>query len=394
LWGFSVLDQNMLYSGKYRIGLLFSTTGPYGIVAQSMLNGTVLALEEFRSDVVTLEPVIADPGGSLERYTTLCGRLLREGIRHIIGCYTSSSRKEIIPLIEKHDSVLWYPSHYEGFETSANVIYTGAAPNQHIIPLIDYMVPRYGNRVVSVGSNYIWAWENNRIMRETILTRGGSVAFERHVPIGETDFTSLIEDILAQRPCFVFNTLIGDSAYAFLRQFRTASAARGIDQAISYPVASCTLSEPELEAIGGNAVSGHISSSVYFSSVGTPENAAFLAAYQRRFPQGPAASADAEASYIAARFLCGALERAGSDDVKAVRAAVVNQRLRAPQGEVWVDPETLHTYLTPRIGVSNATARFDIVREAAQPMAPDPYLLKSSPRFALEQPANRLRIVK
>jgi ABC-type branched-subunit amino acid transport system substrate-binding protein len=384
----------MSHDGKYRIGLLFSTTGPYAIVAQSMLNGATLALEQFQSDHVTLEPIVADPGGSLEKYTALGGQLLRDGVRHVVGCYTSSSRKEIIPLFEKYDSLLWYPSHYEGFETCANLIYTGAAPNQHIIPLIDYMVPRYGSRVVSVGSNYIWAWENNRIMRETILSRGGSVLFERHVPIGETDLEALIEEILAQRPSFVFNTLIGDSSYAFFRKFRAMCSARGIDQAATFPIASCSLSEPELEAIGGDAIAGHISSSVYFSSIDTPVNADFLRSYQQRFPQGPAVSADAEASYIAARLLCRALEKAGSDDVKAVRAAVVEECLTAPQGEVWVDRQTLHTFLTPRIGVSNAMGRFDIVREASDPMAPDPYLLRNSPRFTLEQPISRLRAVK
>jgi ABC-type branched-subunit amino acid transport system substrate-binding protein len=384
----------MSHDGKYRIGLLFSTTGPYAVVAQSMLNGATLALEQFRSDEMMLEPIVVDPGGRLEKYTTLGGQLLRDGVRHVIGCYTSSSRKEIIPLFEKYDSLLWYPSHYEGFETSANVIYTGAAPNQHIMPLIDYMVPRYGHRVVSVGSNYIWAWENNRIMREAILARGGSVLFERHVPIGETDLEALIEEILAQNPSFVFNTLIGDSSYAFFRQFRAMCTARGIDQAATFPIASCSLSEPELEAIGGDAIAGHISSSVYFSSIDTPVNADFLRSYQQRFPQGPAVSADAEASYIAAQLLCKALEKARSDDVKAVRAAVVEERLMAPQGEVRVDCQTFHTFLTPRIAVSSATGRFDIVREASDPMAPDPYLLRNSPRFTLDRPVSRLRVVK
>ncbi len=361
-----------------------------------MLNGALLAIEEFNAGQsgITLDPVIANPGGRLERYQSLCTGLLADGIRHIVGCYTSSSRKEIIPLIEKHDALLWYPSHYEGFETSGNVIYTGASPNQHIVPLIEHMVARHGDRVVCLGSNYIWAWENNRIMRETILTRGGTVPFERYVPVGETDFASIIEDILALQPAFVFNTLIGTSAYAFFTQFRARCAELGIDQAADCPVASCSLSEPELEAIGGDAVAGHISSSVYFSSIRSAENARFLGAYEGRFPGGPVASADAEASYIAARLLGGALAEAGTDNVKAVRAAVVKLRLRAPQGPVRIDPDTLHAWLTPRIGVSNALGRFDIVREASAPAAPDPYLLDNSPRFVFDRPSSRLRLVR
>jgi ABC-type branched-subunit amino acid transport system substrate-binding protein len=382
---------------KYRIGLLFSTTGSYGVVAQSMINGALLAIEhsnENHCGSLMLDPVIADPGGSLEGYQRLCADLLRDGIRHIIGCYTSSSRKEIIPLIEKYDALLWYPSHYEGFETSNNVIYTGAAPNQHIMPLIDHMLTRHGDRVVCLGSNYIWAWENNRIMRETIQTRGGSVLFERYVPVGETDFAAIIDDIIGRRPAFVFNTMIGTSAYAFFRQFRARCAQRGIDQAAVFPVASCSLSEPELEAIGGEAVAGHISSSVYFSAIESAENAAFLARYTARFPTGPAASADAEASYIAGRLLAGALASAGTDTVKAVQNAVIGIRLKAPQGEVRVDPETFHAYLTPRIGLSNAHGRFDLLREASAPVAPDPYLLTNSPRLSFDQPASHLRLVQ
>jgi ABC-type branched-subunit amino acid transport system substrate-binding protein len=386
----------MTGSRQYRIGLLFSTTGSYGVVAKSMLNGALLAIEEFNASQseVRLQAFEANPGGSLERYQSHCADLLADGIRHVVGCYTSSSRKEIIPLIEKHDALLWYPSHYEGFETSANVIYTGAAPNQHIVPLIEHMVARHGDRVVCLGSNYIWAWENNRIMRETILTRGGTVPFERYVPVGETDFSTIIEEILALQPAFVFNTLIGTSAYAFFRQFRARCAEIGVDQATDCPVASCSLSEPELEAIGGDAVAGHISSSVYFSSIRSRENERFLDAYGRRFPGGPAASADAEASYIAARLLGGALAEAGTDNVKAVRAAVVKLRLQAPQGPVRVDPDTLHAWLTPRIGVSNAQGRFDIVREASAPAAPDPYLLDNSPRFVFDRPSSRLRLVR
>jgi ABC-type branched-subunit amino acid transport system substrate-binding protein len=382
---------------SYRIGLLFSTTGSYGVVAQSMLNGAILALEQSNHEqagALVLEPVIADPGGKLEYYPELCSHLLRDGILHIVGCYTSSSRKEIIPLIEKHDALLWYPSHYEGFETSSNVIYTGAAPNQHIMPLIDHMLARHGNRVVCLGSNYIWAWENNRIMRETILTRGGSVLFERHVPVGETDFTAIILEIIGRRPAFVFNTMIGTSAYAFFRQFRALCAAHEIDQAAAIPVASCSLSEPELEAIGGEAVAGHISSSVYFSSVQSAENAAFLRSYGARFPAGPVASADAEASYIAARLLAKALAAARTDNVKAVQKAVVGIKLKAPQGEVCIDPETFHAHLTPRIGLSNANRRFDVLREAFAPLPPDPYLLANSPRFSFDQPASRLRLVR
>ena len=125
--------------------------------------------------------------------------------------------------------MLWYPSHYEGFESSDNVVYTGAAPNQHIVPLAEHLLRHYGTSAYCLGSNYIWAWENNKIMREAVQSAGGSVLAERYVPVGETDFDGLIRQILDCRPNFIFNTLIGDSAYAFFRAIRRAANEQGID---------------------------------------------------------------------------------------------------------------------------------------------------------------------
>jgi branched-chain amino acid transport system substrate-binding protein len=381
---------------QFRIGVMFSTTGPYSVVVRSMLNGAMLAFREVNQtqDAIALEPVVVDPAGDLAQYRALSREFLTSGIRQVVGCYTSSSRKEVIPCFEKFDGLLWYPSHYEGFESSDNVIYTGASPNQHVLPLVEYLAARVGTRAFCVGSNYIWAWENNRIFREALSARGGTVLAERYLSIGDTEFDQVISAILDARPDVVFNNLIGDSAYAFFRAFRAACRARGIDQAKDIPVASCTLSEPELGEIGSEAVDGHLSSSVYFSSLNTPENAAFMRAYGAAFPDGPVASADAESSYNAVRLLAAALQQAGTDDARAVRNAVANQRLAAPQGEVRIDPQTHHAWLTPRIGRSRANGQFELLLEARQPIAPDPYLVQSSPRFATAMRPPLLRMVK
>jgi ABC-type branched-subunit amino acid transport system substrate-binding protein len=379
-----------------RIGVMFSTTGSYSVVARSMLNGALLALRENAEagGPVALEPVVVNPSGDPARYRALSLELLAAGIRQVVGCYTSSSRKEVIPCFEKFDGLLWYPSHYEGFESSDNVIYTGASPNHHVLPLVDYLASRVGIRAFCVGSNYIWAWENNRIFREALTARGGTVVAERYLSVGDTEFDQVISAILDQRPNFVFNNLIGTSAYAFFRAFRAACRARGIDQASEIPVASCTLSEPELAEIGGEAVDGHLSSSVYFSSLNSPANATFIAAYAKAFPGGPVSSADAEASYIAVKLLAASLEQAGTDDARTVRAAVANRRLRAPQGEVCIDPHTYHAWLTPRIGRSAVNGQFEVLLEARSPVAPDPYLVQSSPRFAVDMRSPMLRVVQ
>jgi len=397
----STADGRFFVSGRmmtkaYRIGVMFSTTGPYAAVARTLLNGAMLGFGEIAASGTgpVLEPVVVNPDGDLSRYRTLAQDLLASGVRHVVGCYTSSSRKEVIPCFEKHDGLLWYPSHYEGFESSDNVVYTGAAPNQHVLPLVDYLAARVGKRAFCIGSNYIWAWENNRIFREALIARGGSVLAERYLPVGDLDFDRAIAAILEQRPDFVFNNLIGTSAYAFFRAFRAACRARGIDQAAQIPVASCTLSEPELAEIGAEAVDGHLSSSVYFASVAGPANDAFIRAYAEAFPQGSPTSADAESSYVAVKLLAAALRQAGTDEAGAVRAAVANQRLIAPQGEVRIDPQTFHAWLTPRIGRSTASGQFEVLLEAPEPVAPDPYLVQTSPRFATAMRSPLLRLVK
>ena len=386
-WVIGMTSQNI------QVGFLFSSTGSYELVSRSMLNGAILAAEEINASGlgIRIEPSVLNPGGDLSQYSALTAALLKRNIRHVIGCYTSSSRKEVIPLFEKHDALLWYPSHYEGFESSTNVVYTGAAPNQHVLPLVEYLLQHHGHRAFCVGSNYIWAWENNRILRESVTARGGSVLAERYFAVGETDFHQVIEAIIDARPSFVFLTLIGTSAYQFFRDLRAACRARGIDQAREIPVASCSLSEPELEAIGDDAVDGHLSSSVYFCSIQSPENLRFLEAYESRNPEGPTASADAEASYNAVWLLACGAAAAQTDDPRAIKAEIVRQHLDAPQGKVWIDEQTFHAYLTPRIGRSNRNAKFDLVSEARAPVQPDPYLVHNSSRFeAAAAPSLRL----
>jgi branched-chain amino acid transport system substrate-binding protein len=388
----------MRMKGRHRLGLLFSITGPYATIGQAMLNGALLAVDEVNaadSFPFALEPSVADPGGANSAYARLAkSMLIDEKLTHVVGCYTSSSRKEVLPYFEKYDGLLWYPSHYEGFESSENVVYTGAAPNQHIVPLADFLLERYGNRAYFVGSNYIWAWENNKIMRDAVLAAHGSVLAERYAPVGDTDLDAIVKQILDHRPDFIFNTLIGDSAYAFFRALRRAAKRAGLDQPRDMPVASCSLSEPELAEIGAEAADGHISSSVYFESIDSEANASFARAYRRRFPGQRATSADAEASYNAVHLLARALKASGSEDMASVRAVLSQVEFDAPQGRVRIDSDNRHSYLTPRIGVSNAQGGFDIIFAASQPIKPDPYLIWDDFRHERAPRSANLRIVK
>ena len=135
--------------------------------------------------------------------------LRSSGARHIVGCITSWSRKEVIPVLEKAGGTLWYACPYEGFEANEHVVYMHACPNQHLVPLLGYVVPRFGANGFLLGSNYIWGWETNRVARDLIADAGGRVLGERYLPLGETDVSRLIAEIRATRPDFVLNNLIG-----------------------------------------------------------------------------------------------------------------------------------------------------------------------------------------
>jgi branched-chain amino acid transport system substrate-binding protein len=374
-----VRQEGLVAARKVRIGLLVSTSGAYATIGRAMHDGARLAVAEISRDPAfpfVFETFDADPGGRDEEYAGAAKAMLNEHkLIHVVGCYTSSSRKVVLPYFEKYDGLLWYPSHYEGFESSEHVVYTGAAPNQHIIPLAEHMLATRGRRVYCIGSNYIWAWENNKIMREAVLGQSGTVLAERYFPVGETDFDAVIEQILNLRPSFLFNTLIGVSAYAFFRAFRRAAKARGIDQPSAIPIASCSLSEPELTEIGADACDGHVSSSVYFASIDTPQNRAFVEAYCQNFPDAGLTSADAESSYLAVHLLARAIRAAGSADLAPVLGALPRASMAGPQGAVRIDPDNRHCCLTPRIAVSNAAGGFDILFEAPEPVKPDPYLI-------------------
>lgn len=362
-----------------KVGILFSQTGSYAAVGGAMAAGAMLAIDEVNADPgapVRLDPIAIDPGGTTSAYADGAQRLLREhGITHVFGCYTSSSRKEILPIFEKDDGLLWYPSHYEGFETSDNVVYTGAAPNQHVIPLSQHLLAHHGNRGWFVGSNYVWAWENNRILREALQDAGGAVLGERYFPVGETDLSGLVEQILSDRPDFIFTTLIGESGFRFIQLLRDAATRAGIDQPRELPIASCSLSEVELPFIDG-AAAGHLSSSVYFSTIASEENDRFTARWTARYGHLGHAPADAEATYIAVHLLVRAVARAGGQTgFHAVRDALRGLQFAAPQGLVEVDPVNLHCAMRPRIGRSTDQGTFELLYEADGPIPPDPYLV-------------------
>lgn len=367
---------------EYRIGLLYSTTGTYAAIARDALDGALMALDEVNADGAfpfTFRAVAENPGGVIERYHVLCDTMLRaHGCRHIVGTVTSLSRKEVIPIVEKHDALLWYMCPYEGFECCDNVIYTGACPNQHIVPLFDHVLPRFGGRGYLVGSNYIWGWETNRIAREILSARGGEVVGERYLPFGDTDVDRLIGEIRAKRPDFVLNNLIGASSYAFLKAYRALADEDDAFRPDRRPVVSCNLTECEL-GLAGDAAIGHLSTAVYFDGLDTPESAAFAVRAAVRFGADRRLSAFLVDAYACVRILAEAVREAGTDDPWAVRPILSARAFETPLGRLSIDRDTNHTALRPYLGRIASDGRFEVLAGAAEPVAPDPYLVHFDP---------------
>ena len=375
---FAFLEAAPLAEATISVGVLFSRSGPYAALGREGLNGAMTAIAEINErGGVQLVAEIRDPQGSTESYAALARELVTTGgVRHIVGCTTSWSRKEVIPVLEKSGALLWYPCPYEGFECNEQVIYLGACPNQHVLPLLAHILPRFGGEGYLVGSNYIWGWETSRIARDIIEHSAGTVLGERYVPLGDTDIARIIAEIRVKRPDFVLNTLIGPSSYAFLRAYHELGQRDADFAAELRPVLSCNLAESEAAELG-EAIRGHYVIAPYFQSLDSAENRRFLAVARRLNSASPDVSAFFAQAYSAVHMLAGAMALAGTDAPEAVHAAALSSLYASPFGPVQIDAATNHAVLTPRIGRANGAGGFDIVSEIEMPIAPDPYLAHS-----------------
>jgi branched-chain amino acid transport system substrate-binding protein len=376
-----------------RLGILFSTSGDYGVLGRDCRDGAMIAIEELRgASSVSIEPVFGDPGGSSERYIELARKmLLEDGCRHVIGTVTSQARKDVIPVIEKHDALLWYVCPYEGFEANPNVIYAGACPNQHLLPLFEHMLPVYGHRVYLTGANYIWGWEMNRLAREIVTEAGGEVVGERCLPIGDTDVERIVAEVAARRPDFILSNMLGPSNHAFLRAMRELGRRDPAFRPERCPVVSCDLTECELPEIGIGAADGQLAAASYFDSLDSLANRALKARVATQFGSERRVSSYFATSYATVRLCVEAVTRCGTDDPIEVRSALAGLETPGPLGPLRIDPATNHANLPFLLGrISGADF---VILQSRPATAADPYLIHrrtaAQPRSA--QP--HLRIV-
>jgi branched-chain amino acid transport system substrate-binding protein len=318
-----------------------------------------------------------DPQSNPARYAQLAEKLIvQDRVNVIFGCYMSSSRKAVIPVIEKWNKLLFYPTLYEGFEYSGNVVYTGAAPNQNSVQLAEFMTTNFGARVYLIGSDYIYPYESNRIMGELVMQRPGSEKLgERYVALDATekDYRAIMDDIRDKQPDFIFSTVVGDSTASLYRAYAEA----GFDPR-AMPIASLTTSEAEISQMGHGVATGHFTAAPYFQSIDSAANRRCLARLRERFGDGCVPNLCWEASYFQMHIFANAYRQAGSDGIAEILPHILGSEFDAPQGRVKIDPSNHHTCLYPRVGRVDAHGQFTIVRQATRAVYPDPYLVTHS----------------
>jgi branched-chain amino acid transport system substrate-binding protein len=367
-------------SGNWRVGVLFSQTGVTSAIEQSQLNATLLAIDEINTAGGVLnrlvEPVIYDPASDEKKFRALAERLfVTDRIRLLMGCYMSSARKAVLPVVESHRGLLFYPTLYEGFEYSRRCIYSGAAPNQNSLQLARYLLSNFGNRFLLVGSNYIYPYESNRLMTDFVMQGRGEVLDELYVPLqaNEGDFEKVIRRIKKTSPDVIFSTVVGSSTATFYEAYRAA----GFDPA-RMPIASLTTSEAEVAGMSREAAEGHITAAPFFETLTTPAARLFVQSYKNKYGPDAPVPAAAEAAYFQTHLAMRALARCGSDDPERVVAEVRDSEFDAPQGRIKIDPENNHAYLWSRIARLDQNAQFQVVWNPGVRIKPDPYCVVQS----------------
>lgn len=365
------------HSEPVTIGLLFSQTGVTSVIETTQRQAALLAVDQINQSGGIggreLKVVDSDPASAPKKFRSEAERLLNAGVATVFGCYMSSARKAVLPVVEQRRALLFYPTLYEGFEFSPCCIYSGAVPNQNSRWLADYLVETYGDRFFFVGSNYVYPYETNRIMRDLLSHRGATVLDEVYIPLDphQEDLDRVIARIKAAGSVVVFSTVVGAGSVRFYQAYDRA----GFDRT-RQPIASLTSGEPEMLAMGADAAAGNVTAAPYFSVVDTPENQRFVTAYRARFGEEAPISAGTEAAYFQVHLFAEAARRTGETDRDSLLRTLPTFSYEAPQGPVRVEASTHHTYLWPRVAAVADDGVFQIVREATGPVRPDPYLIE------------------
>jgi urea transport system substrate-binding protein len=361
--------------GTIKVGLLHSLSGTMAISETTVVDAELLAIEEINAAGGVLgkqiEVVKEDGASDWPTFAEKATKLIdQDKVVTIFGCWTSASRKAVLPVFESKNHMLWYPVQYEGQECSKNIFYTGAAPNQQIEPAVDWLLQNKGKKFFLVGSDYVFPRTANTIIKEQLKAKGGEMVGEDYLPLGNTEVTPIITKIKQALPDggVIFNSLNGDSNVAFFKQIQAAGLTPD-----KYPTMSVSIAEEEVRQIGKEYLLGHYAAWNYFQTVDTPANKKFVEAFKAEYGQDRVTNDPMEAAYIMVYLWKQAVEKAGTaDNLEKVRAAAIGQEFDAPEGKVKMAANH-HISKTVRIGEVRDDGLFDIVWSTEGPVDPIPW---------------------
>ena len=356
-----------------KVGILHSLTGTMSISEKSVVDATLLAIEEINAKGGILgrklEAIVSDGKSDSPTFAKEAERLItQEKVTVVFGCWTSASRKTVKPIFEKYKHLLFYPLQYEGLEQSTNIIYTGAAPNQQIIPAVKWAFDNLGKKFFLVASDYVFPHSANEIIKAQVVALGGHIVGEEYLLLGSKEAKGVVRQIKAARPDVILNTLNGDTNIVFFTELRLAGITPD-----RIPTVSFSMGEIELRSMNPNAMAGDYTAWNYFQTIDSRDNQEFIRRFKEKFGTDTVLTDPMEAAYIGVHLWAQAARDAGSVDPIAVRKAVLDQSFSAPEGIVHLDPETQHLWKTVRVGKIRPDGQFDIVWTSDSPIRPTPY---------------------
>ncbi|PTW50998.1 urea ABC transporter substrate-binding protein [Rhodovulum kholense] len=353
-----------------KVGVLHSLSGTMAI-SETTLKDTVLMMideQNAKGGLLgkQLEAVVVDPASDWPLFAEKARELLTvQDVDVIFGCWTSVSRKSVLPVIEELNGLLFYPVQYEGEESSKNVFYTGAAPNQQAIPATDYFLDELGvEKFALLGTDYVYPRTTNNILQAYLKSKGiaESDIFINYTPFGHSDWSKIVSDVKALgadgKKVGVISTINGDANIGFYKEL----AAQGIS-AEDIPVVAFSVGEEELSGLDTSNLVGHLAAWNYFESAESPENEAFVAKWKERMGQDRVTNDPMEATYIGFNMWVDAVEAAGTTDVDAVSDAMIGQTYPNLTGSTAEMLPNHHLTKPVLIGEIRADGQFDIISE-------------------------------
>lgn len=368
--------EALAQGGGIKVGVLFSLTGGLSIIEKSLSDATLMAISEINAKGgvkgMKIEPIIEDGASDPKTYNEKASKLIIQNrVPTVFGSYTSASRKAVLPVFEKRNNLYFYPTYYEGYECSKNVVYTGAVPNQQLSNFIPWIIKTLGKKkFFIVGSNYIYPREMAKVSKILIEKSGGEWVADEYLELGHSEWGAMVNKIKTSGCDVVLSNVVGDSVVAFYREFKNQGLTHD-----KLPICATVTSEIEIAAMGSEYAVGSFTSFPYFQAIGTDINKAFIERY-RAFVKDPKAVTHhaLESSYFQVHLWKQAVEKASAITPEAIREGVKGQEFDAPNGHVKIDAENLHTYLTPRIAQWQADGQGKIIDEYASPVRPLPYV--------------------